>query len=84
MFLKFSLILMYSHSKNLIHPPLMPQNCKILEDPFEGGIPQCGFPNFSRDLVVSDTYISSKFEFSACSGLKVDKLGRKTEKSKEK
>ena len=70
----------YSHSKNLIHAALMPQNFKILEDPFMGRIPHCGFPDFRRDHVLPDTYNSSKFEFFAFSGLKVDRLGRKTKK----
>ena len=58
----------------------MPQIFKILEDPFEGGILHCEFPDFRQDLVFSDTYNGLKFQFSAFSSLQVDRSGRKTEK----
>ena len=47
----------------------MLQNLKIFKDPFQGGIPHCGILNFKRDVVLSDTYNGSKFEFCAFSGL---------------
>ena len=53
-------------------------------NPFEVEIPHCGFPNSRRGLVLPDTYSGLKFELRAFSSLKVDRLGRKTGKKKEK
>ena len=40
------------------------------------GIPQNNIPDFRPDLILSDIYNRSKFEFCAFRGLKVDTLGR--------
>ena len=46
------------------------------EGPVSGRFPQCGTPDFWRNLV-PDIYNRSKFEDCAVSGLEVDTLVRK-------
>ena len=70
-FVTFSLFLISTHSKNLIHLALTVYKFKILEDPFEGN-PKSGTPDFSRTLVLPDIFNQSNFQYSALSGLKVD------------
>ena len=80
-FVRFSLFLTSTHSKNLIHLALTISKLKILEDPFEADSPNW-HPNIIRALVLPDIFIRSNFKYSAFSSLKVDT--RQPEKHKQK
>ena len=54
-FVRFSLFLILTHSKTLIHLAPTVQTFKILEDPLER-FSKCGTPDFRPSLVLLDIY----------------------------